>query len=309
MIAVTSNCAFCRENRPLRESHLLPRWIIERALEKSPTGRMRDADAINKPVQDGEKLPLLCSACEERFGKLETMEARNHDDGKTIAGSGYERGFCRFVVSVLWRVGVSRVEQLRSESPKFLEPLTAAVTTWKEYLDGERQDLGRHRAQFLFLDKATAKKIYAYREDGLPAAGPAPVLHRYLLNSLNTELALYEQDEHALVWVMGNSWLMVGVIEVPVEEGQPSLIDLSPTGGTFPVGNFDVPPIILATLRRQSWRYFDEHRQISPKQRQKMQEFAARRADEFTDRSQSEAKDADTAMFGEQGVVELSDDD
>lgn len=59
--------------------------MIERALAKSPTGRIRNADAINKPVQDGEKCPLLCDTCEGRFGKLESEEAKKHDNGTTIS--------------------------------------------------------------------------------------------------------------------------------------------------------------------------------------------------------------------------------
>lgn len=99
----TPSCAYCCRQLPLKNSHVLPRWMIERALAKSPTGRMRDADVINVPLQDGEKLPLLCEDCEGRFCDLETELARRHDAGAIAPGKVYDPDFCKFVVSVLWR--------------------------------------------------------------------------------------------------------------------------------------------------------------------------------------------------------------
>lgn len=300
-------CAYCGRNLPLRESHVLPRWMIERALAKSPTGRMRDADTINRPVQDGEKLPLVCDVCEGRFGVLEGMQANNYDNRTLSPGAAYDADFCRFVVSVLWRVGVSRFDQLQASDPQFTGALNSAIQTWKAFLDGNRQDLGDHPAYFLFLDEDTAGKVFEYREEGMPDDGPAPVLHRYLTNSINTQLAVYAQDGYVLAWAMGSSWLMVGVIEVPPDERTPTAIALTPGGGVFPAGQFDVPPIVLATLRRQSWIYLREHRQISPRQRERIRELAARRAAQFTDQSQRLAREADVRMFGEAANIDLAD--
>jgi hypothetical protein len=300
-------CAYCGRQLALRESHVLPRWIIERALAKSPTGRMRDADRINRPVQDGEKLPLLCSDCEERFGALESPQAQKHDNGTATPGAPYDADFSKFVVSILWRVGISRLEQLRTDYAQFVSALNSAIQTWKDFLDGNRPDVGNHAAYFLFLDEETASKVFIYREEGFPNEGPAPVLHRYLLNSINTQLVVYAQDGYALAWTMGNAWLMVGVIEVPPDERIATAIDLSPDGGIFPSGQFNVPPIILATLRRQSLIYLQEKRQISPRQRDRMRELASRRAAHFTDQSQRLAKEADVAMFGDAANIDLAD--
>lgn len=185
--------------------------------------------------------------------------------------------------------------------------MTSAIGTWKDFLDGQRQDLGAHPAHFLFLDRDTAGEVFAYREEGKPDEGPAPVLNRYLMNSINIQLAVYDQDGYAIAWAMGNSWLMVGVIEVPPEASGSIAVDVSRAGSVFPTGQFEVPPIVLATLRRQSWKYLDEYRRISPRQRKKTREFAARRAAQFTDQSQQLAWEADIAMFGEDADIELAD--
>jgi hypothetical protein len=281
--------------------------MIERALAKSPTGRMRDADAINRPVQDGERLLLLCGDCEGMFGELESEQARKYDAGTIVPGATYDPGFGKFVVSVLWRVGISRFEQLRATFPRFEAALVSAIRTWKEFLDGNRQDLGDHLAYFLFLDHDTAAKVFPYREEGRPDEGPAPVLHRYLLNSVTTQFAVYDPDGYAIAWAMGNSWLMAGVIEIPPEERGGTAIDVSPAGGMFPAGQVDVPPIVLATLRRQSWEYLKEHGQISPRQRERIRELAARRAAQFTDQSQRLAREADIEMFGAAANIDLAD--
>jgi hypothetical protein len=62
-------------------------------------------------------------------------------------------------------------------------------------------------------------------------------------------------------WAMGNSWLMAGVIAAG---GSYSTRLTCPAGGVFPASQFDVPPIVLAPLRRQSWVHIEEHGQFRP---------------------------------------------
>lgn len=300
-------CAFCGHHSTLRQSHVLPRWIIQRALTKSPTGRMRDSDAINRPVQDGEKLPLLCDSCENMFCALESEQAHKYDHGEIKPGATYDQNFCKFVVSVLWRVGVSRLEQVRTDYPHFEVALNSALQTWKNFLDGNCQVLGDHAVYFLFLDANTANKVFTYQEEGRSDVRPSPVLHRYMLNSINTELAIYDQDGYVISWAMGNSWLMAGVVEVPRTEQVQSPIDILSAGGVFPTGQFDVPQIILATLQRQSWKYLEEQGQISSRQRSRIRELASARAGQFTDQSQLMAREADIKMFGDSANIELAD--
>ncbi len=303
MSASIPPCAYCGAQLPLKESHILPRWLIERALSKSSTGRMRDADQINVPVQDGEKRPLLCESCEQRFSKLETIEATRYDQGKTAPGDAYNGAFCKFLVSVVWRVGTGRLEETKAKHPQFLPSLVSALQTWKDYLDGKRSDLGTHPVAFLVLDADLAKNVFNYMNVERPGKGAAPVLHRYFVNSVNTELAVYEQDGYALAWAMCGSWLIVGVIELPTAAQSFSSIEILPGGGSFPVGNVNVPDIVLMTLGSQSWVYLDKRKAISPRQRKKTHAYAATRASQFNDASQQQATAADQAMFGDAANV------
>ena len=291
-----SPCAYCKRQLPLNKSHVLPQWIIKRSLATSATGRMRDGESVNKPVQDGEKLPLLCDACEQKFGKLESAQAKRYDSHKIRPGAEYDRRFSQFVVSVLWRVAVSRSDELLTAFPKFETKLASAIQTWRKYLECDCMSLGDHPASFLFLDHDTARKVFAYKD--ADCQGPSPVLHSYLHNSISTELVVYDQDDYVLSWAMGNSWLMAGVIAVPPSESAHSAIDICPTGGMFPMNDYEVPPIVLATLCSQSRRYLRNRQQISSNQLKKIQQLATRNTRQLNNRSQQLARDADIKMFG-----------
>ena len=52
-------------------SRIVFRWLKE----TSATGHLRNASAPNRRVQDGLKHPLLCLACERRFGSFEAAFA------------------------------------------------------------------------------------------------------------------------------------------------------------------------------------------------------------------------------------------
>lgn len=298
MSATVGPCAYCGGNLPLQKSHILPKWLLKRARAKSPTGRLRDVDQINVPVQDGEKLPLLCESYEQLFSKLERIEAKRYDQGRTSPGDAYDPSFCRFLVSVAWRVGAARIDESKVKHPGFHASLLSALQTWKSVLDCKRPDVGRHPVAFLALNHDLAEKVFDYMKKERPEKGAAPVLHRYFVNRIDTQIALYEEDRYALTWAMGGSWLIVGVIETPDNARTFTPIEVSPSGGNLPVGNVNVPEIVLATLGAQSWIHYEDWKKISPEQRQEIRTLAAKKAPHITDKSQEQAKADDVAMFG-----------
>ena len=68
-------CAFCGQQVPLRESHVLPAFAFRWLRGRSGTGHIRHTDNPNRRVQDGLKLKWLCDACEGRFSRSETTFA------------------------------------------------------------------------------------------------------------------------------------------------------------------------------------------------------------------------------------------
>ena len=157
-------CAYCGKNPPIKNSHILPKWTIRFAMQQSVTGKLRPTDDINRRVQDAEKLPLLCSACEGIFSKLEGNAAKEFRAGAITYGGGYTADFFRFLVTILWRVGMVRAEQVQEEGPRFSPGLTAAIQTWGEFLGGARQDLGDYPLWFALLDVGLSKKVERLHE-------------------------------------------------------------------------------------------------------------------------------------------------
>lgn len=130
------NCALCGESKPLRRSHILPQFFSEGAERRLPTGKSGqlqpfvDAVHTNPHVKLGRlqkgawdsKLGviqrLLCSDCEERFGKWENYVKRElygrtspirlqlPRDPSPFFKIDYPQ-FKLFQLSILWRASVA----------------------------------------------------------------------------------------------------------------------------------------------------------------------------------------------------------
>src|SRR5438132_10501164 len=100
------NCAVCGDNKPLCESHIIPRFVFQHLKDTSGTGYMRAGENPNRRTQDGFKEPMLCQACEVRFQKYEKPFAEHffkpiHSRGESHPTYGDWMKY--FAVSVSWR--------------------------------------------------------------------------------------------------------------------------------------------------------------------------------------------------------------
>lgn len=64
-------CRLCLANTAIDCSHVIPKFVYRAIKADSPTGFFRNPHDPNRRFQDGDKLPLLCSECEQRFGTAE----------------------------------------------------------------------------------------------------------------------------------------------------------------------------------------------------------------------------------------------
>lgn len=85
-------CKLCQKITVLRKSHIIPNFIAKhiRENEKSlfQTGTDENAKLYNKLTQDLLKEYLLCSECENLFGKYENAVRRIFKDYKTFVDKG-----------------------------------------------------------------------------------------------------------------------------------------------------------------------------------------------------------------------------
>jgi hypothetical protein len=98
-------CKLCNKKHPV-DSHIIPKFVI-RWINKTGTGRIRNAINPNVPTQDGIVDRFLCVDCESKFNKAETYFANKIffpvvDNNAAIIE--YNSNFRYFAISVLWRV-------------------------------------------------------------------------------------------------------------------------------------------------------------------------------------------------------------
>lgn len=66
-----NRCQLCENRNAIKDSHVIPAFVFRAIKSDSPTGYFRNPNAPNRRLQDGDKLPLLCGECEQRFGDAE----------------------------------------------------------------------------------------------------------------------------------------------------------------------------------------------------------------------------------------------
>ncbi len=143
------NCALCKSNTDLRESHVIPQFVFDRIKKNSPTGYLRAGLVdVNLRRQDGDKLRLLCGDCEERFSRAERDFAEQvftpyHESGTTSFEYGSWLSY--FISSVNWRTLHLDNIGFRKDHKESLETLSIlddAEKVLADFLMEKRHDIG-----------------------------------------------------------------------------------------------------------------------------------------------------------------------
>jgi len=129
----------CGEERELRLSHLLPKFIF-RWMQNTGGQYLRQVTNPNLRRQDGPKKYLLCEECEQRFSTREDYFSRNvfypYIDRRQTTFD-YDERLIYFLVSVLWRVLADKLDWYEQQNFNFSKELRKAERVWREYLLGE----------------------------------------------------------------------------------------------------------------------------------------------------------------------------
>ena len=153
-------CRLCKcTDKPLKESHIIPKMFYNELKRNSPTHIMRMANNPNRGVQDGLKLPFLCGECEELFSKYERAFS-NRIYQKAIANDGEikfeskDDALSYFLLSVAWRV----IKHIRETDKTTLtecelEKMGGIIETWRRILYDENMEEIRKVQQFIIPTK------------------------------------------------------------------------------------------------------------------------------------------------------------
>ncbi len=149
-------CALCETLGRLRQSHIVPKFVFD-WVKRQGGGRIRGGTEPNIPLQDGPKLPMLCSSCEARFSAWEREAAnRVFRVVHSSPSSRFEYGewFLPFAVSVSFRVLKyyrGWVEAEPDRAPQIVAHVDSALSEWAAYLLGKRKLLGPYEHHCIVL--------------------------------------------------------------------------------------------------------------------------------------------------------------
>lgn len=154
-----SVCKLCGKSKFILKSHIIPKFVNQYLVKTSITGYLRQGGNINKRVQDGIKVELLCQDCELKFSKWERQFAQYvfiphnnlNGSGRALVKIVYDSSLVSFVISLFWRVLVATQisDNFESDTLKLANRL---VEEWTEFLNGKRKDWGDCEFHLVLLD-------------------------------------------------------------------------------------------------------------------------------------------------------------
>ncbi len=136
----TGPCALCSEVSQLHQSHIYPRFAyLDYLMDRVDPKPFYHAKGQGSTVQQNlktskqQKPYLLCSECEDFFGKSETKAKPLLLRVSTGSADfvSYEPWFFTFVSSIAWRVAHAAIPDLDAPDRNCLKP---AARTWKSCL-------------------------------------------------------------------------------------------------------------------------------------------------------------------------------
>lgn len=191
-------CALCEKNAELLMSHVIPNFAIDWLRQQG--GNLRSSQLPNKRVQDGEKLPLLCSDCEQMLSGWEKMFYESlfiplHTN-LPIQGLKYGPWALKFAVSVSWRV----LLHLSLLSKKIQAIDQQALDAWRKFLLGKVQNPGNFEQHILPFNFITSCNGFKF----------SPFMNRYLALTVDRNIICSEKQR--IVFTKMGKWFLFGFI-------------------------------------------------------------------------------------------------
>lgn len=149
-------CALCGKTKDLRDSHIIPRFVIRWMKKTGATPFLRKVSDPDTRIQDYHE-ELLCDDCEQIFSDFEREFASNvfypHVRGER---EKFEYGdwLYKFVLSISWRLLVSDLAAWQDYDGVKQESIEDIKDVWKEILLGNipiSADPSTHH--IIFLDE------------------------------------------------------------------------------------------------------------------------------------------------------------
>lgn len=152
-----AECRLCKNTMPLVVSHLLPSFVGRWLKGTSSTGFLRKASSPNKRTQDLEKRRLLCTDCEQRLSRSESLFAGKMFHpyvNRALREFDYGPWLLEFSVSLSWRTAITNLDA--SDAPPLRQDLRddviEACGVWADFLLRRRTNIEPYEQHLLLLD-------------------------------------------------------------------------------------------------------------------------------------------------------------
>lgn len=287
-------CAFCGLNAPLRESHVLPAFVYRWLKGGSGTGYIRNTENPNRRVQDGLKLPWLCSGCEQKFSRYETAFATKvfHAWGEGREQLRYSDWLLKFCVSVSWRVlrfarGKNPDHRYTAEQEALMDQ---AEKRWRAFLDDEAPHPGMFEQHLLPLGIIESTSV-----PNLPTN-----FNRFLARAVTLDIVGSERT--LMTFAKLGPFTIFGLVQGNRKEWSGSKVHVR--DGTLGPCRYTIPAGILDLLIDKASLIASAMDRISEQQRSKIDQHVIDNVEAFISSDQFKAIEADARMFGISAVTE-----
>src|ERR1700677_1288298 len=135
----TETCKLCLKNDQLRNSHIIPLFVVDYIKRTSSSGYLRRAINPNLRIQDFPKLKLLCENCEQLFSEREKIFCEKIFIPyleKGIKKFKYAEWLQYFAVSLAWRTAIVGKTAHIKIHPHQSQKIDKLIQDWANYLLG-----------------------------------------------------------------------------------------------------------------------------------------------------------------------------
>jgi hypothetical protein len=298
-----ATCRLCGQESVLRESHIVPGFVIRWLKNSSATGFSRDNNAPNRRRQDGLKTLLLCDDCERRLNKWETEVANkifhlfNKEHPHRLP---YDSWLLKFAVSVSWRSLTYYMDISGGEiqySRDALELIEDALRVWSDFILDRCGHPGKFEQHIMLLD--TIESVSS--TSGLPSN-----LNRFFVRGTHLNMAFSDELPAFIFTKMGRMFLFgfINVTKPRYWEGTKIHVKEGYVGG-----NIRIPRQVFDYLIECARKHETEYREISPRQKKIISDTLRRNTGRASASETYQTLDCDVRLFGEKFVWKHDDEE
>lgn len=284
-------CRLCQNTADLQESHIIPAFAYRWLRESSGNGHIRSSTSPNLRIQDGPQEYWLCTDCESRFGRVETLFC-NRLFYPYLAKSGqnfqYGDWLLQFCTSVSWRVLRYHMDTAHKTKDSFSAEdrarIQSAEETWRSFLLGQITNPGAFRQHIIPFDQIESS-----------SANLPPTINRYLMRAIQMDIC--HGSNVMFVFSKIGRFAILGFINEPNPNRWVGT-KVNANQGVIGPREYQLPHSFLGYITEQANHVSGALSTISDKQKDKIEQAFLSNVDKIAGSDFFNAMQADVNMFG-----------